>query len=402
MTLEELKQAAAESSAREAVIESIELSDEFNDTDIKNFLEILGENGEIELKDIFEEVAKNEFENNPEEEKTIELFVRAGYDLKAIFDIVWDRANGYGQLREADVFCATLAEAYISGDCGLPKDFQKACEVFEFVSELSGAWTGGWVPALSVSLDRLLVNYMKGIVAESVATKIAFAIGANHFAVSVAGSETSNIYLLHQLMVENARYNLSKTDFNSYTSRFVDGDDYVEARKALEARAETGDAIAQYNLGYCNDIGLGVAQNVAKSFQWYQKSAAQNNINAIFWNSLQYINGVGTTKDSQKGVEMLEHLAEKNDVPALVQLGIIYSAGSVCGKHLTKAKEYFTKAAGLGSTVAKRHLEEFDKQSNNSYSNNNNTSNNGGCMGMLLALITLSSSLLVALVAFVL
>lgn len=39
--------------------------------------------------------------------------------------------------------------------------------------------------------------------------------------------------------------------------------------------AETGDAIAQYNLGVCYDTGEGVAQDKAEAAKWFRKAAEQ-------------------------------------------------------------------------------------------------------------------------------
>ena len=407
MTLEELRQAALESNAESAVADEIREGN-FSDSEIENFIEILGEDGRQTLAGIFEEIAKEEFCKNPEDDNTVELFVRAGYDLKSIFEFVWNRACGYNQLREADVFCATLAEAYIGGCCGLPKDNQKAWEVFKFVAELSDAWSGAWVGALSVSLDRLLLNYMEGTFDDSAVKEVVSKIASTHFSESVISSETSNIYILHQFMVGNANQILNRVDFNTYVSRFIEGEDYVKATTKIRERAEAGDSVAQYNLGYCYDIGLGVTKNVSNAFQWYQKSAEQNNMNALYWVALCYINGLGTTKNPQKGIELLEQLVEMNDTSALGTLGHIYAKGEVCDRHLTKAKTYFRKAAELGNMGAKECLVELEGSNTtntNTYTSTNtnvNANSNGGCMGMLITLITVSSSLLFALVAVIL
>ena len=55
--------------------------------------------------------------------------------------------------------------------------------------------------------------------------------------------------------------------------KYYDGDQYDKAVPLLQALAAEGHAKAQSNLGWCYDTGNGVAQDVAKAFEWYRKAA---------------------------------------------------------------------------------------------------------------------------------
>ena len=56
--------------------------------------------------------------------------------------------------------------------------------------------------------------------------------------------------------------------------------DYKGAVSIWQDEAESGDSIAQYNLGWAFEEGLGVIQNLQKSVHWYQRAADQGDLNA--------------------------------------------------------------------------------------------------------------------------
>jgi tetratricopeptide (TPR) repeat protein len=56
--------------------------------------------------------------------------------------------------------------------------------------------------------------------------------------------------------------------------------DYAEAVKWYRKAAEQGDAIAQCNLGLCYEDGLGVTKSITEAVKWYRKAAEQGHENA--------------------------------------------------------------------------------------------------------------------------
>lgn len=55
-------------------------------------------------------------------------------------------------------------------------------------------------------------------------------------------------------------------------TRGADGD--LKAATLFRKAAETGDALAAYNLGYCFEHGIGVAASIDQAVFWYRRSAA--------------------------------------------------------------------------------------------------------------------------------
>ena len=65
----------------------------------------------------------------------------------------------------------------------------------------------------------------------------------------------------------------------------------------LKILAEKGDAEAQLNLGYCYDMGKGVAEDKAEAVKWYRKAADQGDTQAQYNLGVCYCNGDGVTQN---------------------------------------------------------------------------------------------------------
>jgi TPR repeat protein len=78
--------------------------------------------------------------------------------------------------------------------------------------------------------------------------------------------------------------------------------DLVEAAKWYRKAAEQGLAKAQDNLGVCYDRGEGVAQDHAEAAKWFRKAAEQNLPRAQSNLGVCYDHGTGVTRDSAEAV----------------------------------------------------------------------------------------------------
>jgi len=70
----------------------------------------------------------------------------------------------------------------------------------------------------------------------------------------------------------------------------------------LRARADRGEADAQYELGVMYSDGRGVAQDEDQATAWYRKAAAQGHSDAQFCLGVKYQNGLGLPKDDVQAV----------------------------------------------------------------------------------------------------
>ena len=94
------------------------------------------------------------------------------------------------------------------------------------------------------------------------------------------------------------------------------------------ANAESGDAEAQFNLGYNYFHGANdVPQDYAQAVRWYQAAAEQNHPKAICNLGFCYDGGSGVEKDEVKAVELYRKAAELGDIVAQFNLGYDYYHG---------------------------------------------------------------------------
>ena len=69
--------------------------------------------------------------------------------------------------------------------------------------------------------------------------------------------------------------------------------DYATALRIMRELAGQGNVVAQFNLGFMYDNGLGVTQDYAAAMRWYRKAADQGNAKAQSNLGLMYDNGLG-------------------------------------------------------------------------------------------------------------
>ena len=104
-------------------------------------------------------------------------------------------------------------------------------------------------------------------------------------------------------------------------------DRVVSQIDSIQYKAEQGDAKYQYAYGVCYEKGWGVEQDLKEAFNWYTKSAAQNNGPA--YNSLGnfYREGNGVKADPKKAFEYYQKGAAEKDAQAMLNLGNCYYYG---------------------------------------------------------------------------
>ena len=76
-----------------------------------------------------------------------------------------------------------------------------------------------------------------------------------------------------------------------------------EAAMELWLKAAEDGATAMNNLGVLYENGLGVTQDDAQAFEWYEKAAALGNAKAMANLGAMYSNGRGTAQDYAKAIE---------------------------------------------------------------------------------------------------
>lgn len=111
------------------------------------------------------------------------------------------------------------------------------------------------------------------------------------------------------------------------------------------AKAEKGDAEAQFNVGYCYIRGAGVPLDEAQAAVWYRKAAEQGKGYA---KAEVLIETTRMTPESVKVFKDFKAKAEKGDAEAQVGLGSCYANGAGVAWDYVQAAQWYRKAADQG------------------------------------------------------
>ena len=132
--------------------------------------------------------------------------------------------------------------------------------------------------------------------------------------------------------------------------------DYTEAVKWYRKAAEQGHARAQDNLGVCYELGQGVTKDIAEAVKWYRKAAEQGLANAQCNLGVCYYRGFGVTQDYYEAVKWYRKAVEQGHARAQNNLGVCYEYGEGVTKSITEAVKWYKKAAEQGYEKAKTNL----------------------------------------------
>ena len=137
----------------------------------------------------------------------------------------------------------------------------------------------------------------------------------------------------------------------------------------LQKEAETGNAEAQFNLGWIYMHGEGytgviymrdVPRDVARAFDWYQKAAVQGHVDAQYNLGMLYKLGLGMRVDAEKAFMWLQKAAAQGNDIAQYNLGVMYADGAGVKRNLPRASAWLALAAAQGNEKAKKYSTEID------------------------------------------
>jgi TPR repeat protein/V8-like Glu-specific endopeptidase len=109
--------------------------------------------------------------------------------------------------------------------------------------------------------------------------------------------------------------------------------------------ARQGYTKAQYKLGVMYYQVEEVGKDYAKAFKWYEKAAKQGHVEAQHRLGWMYEDGCGVDKDGRQAVEWFKRAAGQRFAPAQFSLGWMYANGRGVAKDEQKAVRWFKKAA---------------------------------------------------------
>ena len=127
---------------------------------------------------------------------------------------------------------------------------------------------------------------------------------------------------------------------------------YAIAMRAWRGDADKGNALAQSNVGYLHEHGLGVPQSYPEAMAWYRKAAAQNLPQAQFNIGTLYFYGYGVERNPREGVNWFRLAAKQNLAEGQYMLGLAYHEGTGVPADATQALDWFVKSALMGYPAA--------------------------------------------------
>jgi TPR repeat protein len=125
-------------------------------------------------------------------------------------------------------------------------------------------------------------------------------------------------------------------------------------QEATRARADRGDAEAQFSLGLQYANGKDVPQDYRHAAQWYLKAAEQSHALAQFNLATMYAAGQGVPRDDAQAMIWFQKAAAQGDAGAQYHLGMRHHRASIGGsteeaiESRVEAFKWFQLAAAQG------------------------------------------------------
>ena len=121
-------------------------------------------------------------------------------------------------------------------------------------------------------------------------------------------------------------------------------------------KANSGDALAQNELGVMYSEGEGVVKNDVEAIKWFRKAAEQNVLAAQFNLGIMYSAGRGVLKDHVKAIEWLRRSADQGFPDSQNQIGNMYNVGLGVSKNQVEAVKWYRKSAEQFFAPAQNNL----------------------------------------------
>ena len=162
--------------------------------------------------------------------------------------------------------------------------------------------------------------------------------------------------------VQETNHPADKSD--SVQSSAVPVDEATAQFEATKAKAENGDAEAQYKLGNCYTSGEGVSTNFSEAVKWFHKAADQGQVQAQVMFGYAYFSGESVPRDSSEAVKWFRKAADQGYYMAQAYLAECYCHGDGVPQDYGEAVKWYRKAAEQGYAVAQYNLGKCYQNSN--------------------------------------
>jgi TPR repeat protein len=126
--------------------------------------------------------------------------------------------------------------------------------------------------------------------------------------------------------------------------------------KSLRTKADSGDSIAQSELGQRLYYGIGVVVDESEAAEYLEKASKQGDIVA---KAICFDEGLGVERDLEQAAKLYRQAAEKGNSVAQNNLGVCYDRGYGVEKNEREALRWFRKAADQNFATANANMADF-------------------------------------------
>lgn len=148
-----------------------------------------------------------------------------------------------------------------------------------------------------------------------------------------------------------AQYQLGQANIN-------DGD-YKEGASLIRKSAQKGLPVAQYSLAKLHEKGIGLPKDLNSAREWTEKAANSGNIKAMHDLAVYMAEGEGGEQSYAGAVEWFRKGAEFGVVDSQYNLGVLYERGLGISPNLTEALFWFQIAASNNDAGAPSKVQEL-------------------------------------------
>ncbi|WP_119307115.1 peptidoglycan-binding protein [Cohaesibacter haloalkalitolerans] len=125
-------------------------------------------------------------------------------------------------------------------------------------------------------------------------------------------------------------------------------DEAAAIQTPIMQAANSGNTLAQFELGRRYTVGDGVEVNLPEAAKWFEKAANLNMAQAQYSLANLYEKGQGVKKDLQVARLWYQRAADQGNVKSMHNLAVLYAEGGLGQPDFNEAAQWFLKAADHG------------------------------------------------------
>jgi len=126
--------------------------------------------------------------------------------------------------------------------------------------------------------------------------------------------------------------------------------------------AKNGNAQAQYKLANMYEKGRGVAKDLNKAKEWYNRSAAAKYTPAMHRLTYLEVRTKGFKAEHKAWLTKLTYDAKQGDGEAMFMLGEMYESGTGVKRNLKNAQKYYKSSSVKGNVDAENRLYDVEQK----------------------------------------